>query len=244
MIPANYFDMFSDNYYETIATASHELKNIISFLSSSYQLISIQHPEVLGFDFWSEMGTAIDDLIMFMEETSQCRYCLRPECDSVSINEILYNLPDETDELYPDSDRNFDFHIDHRNMFVMGDSTQLTRAFREITANCYDVTSDGDTIIIDAAPDNDNSHVMITITNNGYFPKIDFHKTGSSDHTIYSPTDASILCKPFYTTKTKHFGIGLTIASLALHMHNGNITFRQFEDKSSVCITLPLITVQ
>lgn len=244
MIPSNYFDMFSDDYYETIGAASHELKNIISFLSSSYQLISLQHPEVSNFDFWSEMGTAIDDMIKFMEETSQCRYCLRPELSSLSINEILYSLPDETDELYPDSDRHFDFHIDRREMFVTGDATQLTRAFREITANCYDATSDGDTIIISATPDANNSHVTITITNNGYFPKIDFHKPGTSEHTIHPSTDASILCKPFYTTKTKHFGTGLTIASLTFHMHNGNLTFQQFEDKSSVCITLPLIAVK
>ncbi len=244
MIPSNYFDMFSDDYYETIKTASHELKNMISFVSSSYQLISLQHPEVFDFDFWSEMGTAIDDMVKFIEKTSLCRYCFKPEFASVSINEILYGIPDETDELYPDSDRCFDFHIDRREMLVTGDASQLTSAFKEITANCYDVTAEGDTITISAEPDADNSYVTITITNNGHFPPIDFHKPGSSEHTIYLPTDASILCKPFYTTKTKHFGLGLTIANLVLHMHNGNLTFKQSEDKSIVCITLPLISVQ
>lgn len=244
MIPANYFDMFSDDYYETVGIASHKLKNMISFVSSSYQLISIQHPESLDFDFWNEIGTALEDMVTFMEKTSLCRYCLKPEFNSISINEILYNIPDETDELYPDSDRLFDFHIDHREMLVSGDAAQLTSAFKEITANCYDVTSDGDTITISAVPNADNSRVTITITNTGHFPEIYLHKPGSLESTVHTPTDASILCKPFYTTKEKHFGIGLTIVGLVLHMHNGNITFHQYDDKSSVCITLPLITVQ
>lgn len=246
MIQDNYFDMLSDEYYDSIGKGSHELKNMISFLSSSYQLISLQHPEVSDFEFWSEMGTAIDDMIRFMERTSLCRYCLKPDFAPVNINELLYMLPDEADELYPDADRNFDFHVDRRQMYVNGDASHIMNALLEITANCYDATSDGDTITVSATPDTDNAHVAITITNKGQFPEIIYHNPGSSECTIYQPTDAAILCNPFYTTKPKHVGIGLAITNLVCHMHNGSLAFfnHPSEDESCVCITLPLSNLQ
>lgn len=242
MIQNNYFDMFSDEYYNAIGKASHELKNMISFVSSSYQLISLQHPEVTDFEFWSEMGTAINDMIKFMERTSLCRYCLKPDFAPVDINELLYRLPDEADELYPDADRNFDFQVDRRQMLVNGDASHLMSALKEITANCYDATADGDTITVTASPNTDNTKVIITITNKGLFPEISFHKPGTSEFTVHQPTDASILCSPFYTTKQKHTGLGLSIANLVCLMHNGSLTFhnQHLENESCVCITLPL----
>ena len=240
MITNNYYDILSKEYYDIVGKASHELKNMISFISSSYQLISLQHPEVSGISFWSEMGTAIDDMIRFMDRTSLCRYCLRPDFSTVNINELLYRLPDETDELYPDADRNFDFYIDHRPMLVQGDESHLMNALKEIASNCYEATSNGDSITINATPDIDGKSVIIIITNKGHFPEISYHEAGSSQYTLYHPTDAEILCKHFYTTKPKHVGVGLTIAFRVCCMHNGELTFHQNSDESSVCIKLPL----
>lgn len=234
--------MLSNNELKTLGIASHEIKNMLSVMNSSYQLISKQHPETGEFRFWNSLGDSINRLIGFMDRTSLYRYSMSCQLEPLNLTDILYALPDEADEHFPEIEKYFDYDIDREEILINADSVRLTMAFNEIIANCYEADTRSDRIRI-ATVCNDNSHtVTICISCDSTFPAIDCQNGSECEtKTTCDSTDAAILCKPFYTTKPDHTGIGLSIVNNVLLLLNGSICFKQNDATSSVIITLPIV---
>lgn len=237
----------SDAHLGSLGFASHEIKNMVSFMNSSYQLISRQHPETADFRFWKEFGDNINHLIYFMDRTSVYRYCIKNTLSLVNIMDLLYKLPDEADNRHPDTERDFKFNMQteiSQSASVLADSEHMLIALNEIIDNCYDATCEGDTITISATIEDreisSNRFLHIAISNPGFFPDIEYSEPGSTNHNTFVPTDATMLCKPFYTTKPKRTGLGLSIAHNVCMSHNGEITFSQDGNTSTVHIYLPI----
>ncbi len=228
----------SNDHLSSLGFASHEIKNMISFMNSSYQFISMKHPETADFKFWKEFGDNINHLIYFMDRTSVYRYCMKVNLTPTNIIDMLYSLPDEADERHPDSLRNFKFNMQTevtRSAHTLADAEHLLIALNELIDNCYDATKDNDTITIGASvtvnshtyesnPDVAVSQLHITISNPGRFPDVEY----------------SELCKPFYTTKAKRSGLGLSIAHTVITNHNGEMALSTDDAESTVHIYLPL----
>lgn len=56
------FEKCKKEHYKTLSIASHELLNHISFLNSSYDLISKTYPETKNMRFLNSMGTSIYEI--------------------------------------------------------------------------------------------------------------------------------------------------------------------------------------
>lgn len=217
-----------DAHLETLSFASHEIKNMIAFMNSSYQFISMKHPETSEFKFWNQFGTNIDNMINFMDRTSAYRYCMKPTLELVNISDILYCLPDKADTRHPDTSREFKYNMQtgiNRSAHVMADYNHLLMAFNEIIDNCYDATLPQDSIHIEAFKESGNEHLHIMISNKGDMPE-----------------DTDILFKPFHTTKAAHCGLGLNIAHTVFTLHDGKMWLTGEAGMSSAHIVLPLVT--
>ncbi|MBQ4283952.1 MAG: HAMP domain-containing histidine kinase [Lachnospira sp.] len=236
-------------HLDALGHASHEIKNMVSFMSSSYQLISLKHPETSEFRFWKEFGSNIEHLVNFMDRTSIYRYCMKYKLEPANIADILYSLPDLADNRHPTDLREFNFDIDpciSQSATIMADKENITMALNEIIDNCYDATVESDTITISAHTEctgiesnpTVTNYIHITISNQGTFPDIEYSEPGETP-VFYEPTDADILCKPFYTTRPKRSGLGLSIAYTVCTNHNGELTFTQQDNISSVHVRLP-----
>lgn len=229
---------------QTSGNGSHMLKNIISVLNSSYQLTAALHPELKESMSWEQMGASIQDLITFMDKTTLYRHCLKPAFRPISVNELIFQLPDEADELHPNELRNFCFDISRsQEMIVNGDRSHLLAALNEVITNCYEATQENDTITIYAHPDNAAQYVSIIISNQGTFPKTDdehFNIAALSDAGSHDSADKTFLCQPFYSTKKNHIGIGLSIVLRVCRLHNGHVSFTQDGSICRVKIQLPL----
>lgn len=237
---ANLLSAFAEDNYKAAANGAHMLKNIISVLNSSYQLAAALHPDLKDTAAWEQIQHSIRDLITFMDRTTSYRYCLKPDFHPIAIDELLFRLPDEADESHPNDIRNFCFDVSPHKMLINGDAAHLLAALNEIVTNCYEATADNDTITIDAHPCS-TSDVSITLSNKGTFPQIDLCDPNGSLNGPYHPTDSAILCRPFYSTKKNHIGIGLAIVSRVCSLHNGHLSFVQDGDMCRVTIQLPLI---
>ena len=205
---------------DEVSFASHEIKNQLSFLRSSYQLISRKYPETKEFSFWSQLGASVDTLIDFMERTSLYRYSFKAAFSDISITKLLYSLPDIMDERFPNETRLFSFDIDIRDIIIEADCERLSIAFSEILANAYEASQNNDTIYISSHIDEQSQHIKIKFINPG---------------TISIPDEASPLidcnapltgqlCTPFYTDKKSHTGLGLAIVSGVCCTHNADFS--------------------
>lgn len=231
-----------DNHYKELGIGAHDIKNLISFISSTYQFITHQHPETKNYEFWEDMGNTIRLLTHFMERTSLCRYCVKPVFDSVTIHNILYQLPDEADLLYPDTERDFVFDVEPRPIQVWADPQHLIMALNELISNAFDATQLNDTIFISAHTNHQESEIQISIANPGALPPIECIDP-SQNKTIpqsYPSTSVDILCQAFYSTKENHAGIGLNIVHNICLTHHGSIKFEQTENMTTAILTLPI----
>lgn len=205
------FEKCKKEHYKTLSIASHELLNHISFLNSSYDLISKTYPETKNMRFWNSMGTSIYEITNMMKRLNLCRYCTFPNKENVTLNDLIYQLPDEADNAYPDSERRFRFDIPTEKININADKEQLLIAFNEIVSNCYEAGNDNDIIDISASLSDDKTHCTITFTNTGTLPDIkipkEFRQICTKD--FYYPDDINILSMAFYTTKPGHFSHGL-----------------------------------
>ena len=55
----DFINHLSEQCHSELSFASHEINNQLSFIRSSYQLISKKHPETKDFPFWAELGDAV-----------------------------------------------------------------------------------------------------------------------------------------------------------------------------------------
>jgi len=205
---------------------SHSIKNIISIISSSLQFIESQHPETSDFNLWPQLKSSTAYLVQFMDQEAIYRHCDNIEVKPMNLQNLLWSIPDIMDDIYEsdpnNSIRNYNYDIVSNIPEINGDYSKLKFAFIEIMKNAYEATSNNDTItirsqILDAS-------VAITIKDEGI---------GFDINTINDVT------KPFFTTKSEHAGIGLSIAKKVAKAHGGNLIISS-DDFTCVTITLPL----
>lgn len=56
----DFINHLSEQCHSELSFASHEINNQLSFIRSSYQLISKKHPETKDFPFWAELGDTVN----------------------------------------------------------------------------------------------------------------------------------------------------------------------------------------
>lgn len=226
-----------------LSMASHQIKNMLSFINSSYQLIEMQHPEAADFQFWGDLGERIQDLITFMNRTTIYRQCEEASLEPLNITELIYELPDISKMIYPEQNRKIELDITPNHIQIDGNRQQLVCMFRELLSNCCEHTNNFDTVKISAHPDkNARLYYSISISNIGTLPEIDSALLGDDSLSLikFQPDDSYILCKPFYTTKQKHVGIGLSIVKRICKNHNASLTFSQQDNLTTVHISFPI----
>lgn len=204
---------------------SHTIKNMISIISSSLQLIETQHPQAADYYLWNETKNEISCLIEALEQESIYRHSSIADLKDMNMTDLLWSLPDLMDEIYEDSGnntvRNYSYDISAGIPQVKGDYIKLKLAFIQILKNAYEATRNNDTIIIQAHPAGNSLYVS-------------FKDSGSG-------IDASILNQvttPFFTTKGNHIGTGLSIAEQVATAHEGSLEITS--DAQCTCITMVL----
>lgn len=223
----DYITRLENTYRTDISKASHDIKNLLSVLGSSFQFIEQQHPETKDFQLWTQMRSSINLLISFMDDTTALSYSKVADISKINILNLLWNIPDYMDDLNENSGnyatRNFDYNIDEPIPLINGDPEKLKLAILELVKNAFEATSEEDTIELSAGIRDDQ--LVIAVKDHG---------TGISEQELSQVTT------PFYTTKSAHTGVGLSIAAEVAATHNGQLTIDSSENGTCVSITLPI----
>lgn len=178
-----------------LSADSHDIKNHIAYLKTTFQLLKKKSPEISGNIYFERMEKVLSELIYHMDRTTLYRYSMKDADKSlVCINNILYEIPDIIDEK-TDNDCGFDFHLaDLPDISVNPD--QFKMMMTEIILNACEASDCSGEITIQSDINNDT--ILINVVN--HCPA-DVPENISLEH----------ISQPFFTTKKGHCGIGLSI---------------------------------
>jgi len=116
----------------------------------------------------------------------------------------------------------FEFNLADPTMTIHGDKNLLEQAFINLVRNSMEALKDNkDGLVQIKAMKQQNRNISLEVFDNG--------------HGILSEIQSQVFT-PFFTTKQKGTGIGLTIVRKIINMHGGNIHFRTQKGKGSTFV--------
>ena len=186
---------------------SHELRNPLTSVYSTLQLIQMQHPEVKDFKYWSSLIGDVEYMNALLDELSDYSKSERLSTTTFSLHSLLSQVSLSFAASIADSDVEYTSKIPASLPQITGDKTKLQEVFWNLLKNAYDAASPNRTIYLEAAS---NEHeVWITIRDTG---------CGISKEHL------STIFEPFVTYKKEGTGLGLAICDHIVKAHGGSIT--------------------
>ena len=206
-----------------ISKISHEVRNPVTLINSSLQLIEQEHPEVSGFAFWNETRADMNYLIRLLEELSTYNngQILHPEHLSTS-----KWLKETAASLKAAVSKNYTFKIDVAEDLpsITADPVKLRQALLNLLRNAFEAVSENGFVSLGAHADATN--LTITVRDNGCG---------------IPPEYLDDLFRPFVTHKSGGTGLGLAITKQIVNAHRGKIVIHTAPDQgTSFDIVLPL----
>lgn len=209
----------------TIAKITHEMRNPLTLINSSLQLIESMHPEVKDFQFWSQtledvayINQLLDDLATYSDNR---RFFM---CE-VDLKEVIHSLDESLQPYVLLNKKHFSVHMSAQLPSVFGNPTKLKQAFLNLLKNAFESTGENGCVSMSARKYLDQ--IIIRISDDG---------CGMNHEAIQS------LFTPFTSQKSYGTGLGLAITQKIIHAHYGEIEVSSTLGRGTTfTITLPHI---
>ncbi len=212
-----------------VSTISHEIRNPLTLVYSTLQLIEAQHPEVRSIRHWDSMRQDIEYMNQLLEELSSYNNGEKLTLTSSDTTVFLRTLVLSFASSLMDTEIEFTSRIAPNLPALLIDSVKIRQTLLNLLRNAQDaVSSPRDSyhpsIRLDA--EYKNHAVTISITDNG---------VGIDAGELTSIFD------PFVTHKKGGTGLGLAIAKRIVSAHGGSIHAESTPGEgSSFMISLPV----
>ena len=216
-----------DNTYDSLELSKmfHEIKNPLTFINSSLQLIQEEHPEVLDFRFWSQTMEDIKNLRGLLDELSSFQ-------KGAHLNKTLINLYDFTEDLIEstaayllETGTPLTLTCDILDLDFYADETKLRQAVVNLLKNAAESSPTGSSISLCITADSHTLHLKVSDQGCGI-----------------NPEDLQKIFEPFHTTKSFGTGLGLPIVKRIIDSHGGRLSIKSKEGAgTTVHISLPLL---
>lgn len=183
----------------------HEIKNSITLINSSLQLVEKKHPEVSDFPYWTETMSEIASLRNMVVELSSARLCNHLNLKKVNLYDYMKEVNSSIAAL---SFFNFNCEINtEKNLPEIELDPQLMKqALINLLKNAYEAMNKTGTVKINVFTRNNS--VQIDVIDYG----------GGLD-----PAFADSIFEPFITSKNGGSGLGLVITKQIVESHHGSI---------------------
>lgn len=206
----------------------HELRNPLTLIKSTSQLIEANNPEVKNIKYWEQLTDDIHELELLLEDFSTYNHSNTVNRQNQNILLLLKSIPASFQAAANQKGVEISLTVDNEDIpcytLYSFDRIKIKRVITNILRNALEATEKGNYIHI-ACKSEDSSNLLITISNNG------------------SPIPEDILptiFTPFVTYKPNGTGLGLAISSNIINAHGGTLTAASDREETSFIISLPL----
>jgi two-component system, sporulation sensor kinase E len=208
---------------ELSASVAHEIRNPLTSLKGFVQLLQMEDEKHQFFyqimlDELNRINDIVGELLLLAKPQllkytkADLQKLLMDVISLLNTEASLYNV--QIESLFPKND-----------IWIECEPNQLKQLFINLIKNSIEASQNGGTVSI-ILEQIENSHVLISIKDNGCgISKERLEKIG----------------EPFYSSKEKGTGLGLTVSFKIVQSHQGNIQFdSQKNQGTSVQISLPI----
>ena len=215
-----------ENHHSAVSTIAHEIRNPLTLVSSSLQIIEAQHPEVKEFSNWKQTMEDVEFMCSLLNELSTFNNSSTLHHSVFSIGRLIRNVAVSFAMSLDGENSNIEFssRISHGMGDFTGDKIKLEEVLLNLLRNAREAVSENGSITLSAERDNDL--VIIRCTDNG---------CGIPDNIIDTVFD------PFVTYKEGGTGLGLSLSKRIVEAHGGSITAESAPETGTVfTVKLPI----
>ncbi len=224
---AYFINRYTQECKSLTSQISHEMRNPLTLIKSTVQLIESSHPEVNEFQFWDQLVYDINDLESLLTSLSQYN-----NSDKLSLKKqnFLLLLKSTISTFRPLAEQkkiNLSLSISEAEVSYFTeypmDQLKLKQVFTNIIRNAFEAVNEGDYIKIYCSVT--KPYISIEIHNNGQ---------------MIPSEEISTIFNPWVSNKSGGSGLGLAISSKIITAHGGSIHATSTTEKTSFTIQLPI----
>lgn len=220
-----------------ISMISHEIRNPLTMVYSSLQLIESQHPEVLGFRHWKELRQDVEYMNLLLEDLSSYNNGEKLSLVPLDMTDFLGKVALSFASSIADRDIEFTSRILPGLPTVMADPVKLRQVLLNLLINARDALSGTEHDDSSSSGRFSENSIRLNVSAGQDVLTIQITDTGCG----ISPDVIDTIFDPFVTYKAGGTGMGLAIASRILHAHGGSIQAESPSGGSTAfTVTLPI----
>ena len=215
-----------------ISTISHEIRNPLTLVYSTLQLMESSNPEVLNIRHWSELHSDIEFMKQLLEELSVYNNGQRLSLSPTDFDAFLKKIVISFASSIIDTNIEFISRIEPGLPVMPADSVKLKEVLLNLLRNAKDAVSAASQtprILLNAYQK--DSQLIIDISDNGCG---------------IAPEHLDTIFHPFVTYKSDGTGLGLPLSRKIIQAHGGALTVRSDESllktgvRTIFTLTLPI----
>ena len=214
------------NYHASVSMIAHEIRNPLTLVSSSLQVIEVQHPEVKEFSSWKQTTDDVRFMCGLLNDLTDYNNGHSLHYSVFQIERLIRNvavsfaLSLDAEE----SEIEFSSQIIPGMGDFTGDKIKLEQVILNLLRNAKEAVTGQGTIFLRAERVDDN--IVIECIDNGCGIPEDI-----ADH----------IFEPFFSRKENGTGLGLSVAKQIVTAHSGAISAGCSDDGKTVfTVTLPV----
>lgn len=212
------------NHQTIVSLISHEIRNPLTLISSSLQLMEQTHPEVRDFSNWDQTMQDLDFLCQLLSELSAYNNGSTLRYQVFSLQKLLRSVAVSFAISLENASVSFRSSIDPAIKDYAGDQIKLREVLLNLLKNARE--SQADEIVLSASSGCDTSGIQISIRDNGCGIEQD---------------QLDQIFQAFHTTKQEGTGLGLSLSKRIIEAHHGTLTVTSAPGKGSTfTVFLPL----
>lgn len=211
-----------EEYRFALSKVSHEIRNPVTLINSSLQLMEKEHPEFKQYDLWQNVMEDMQFLRRLLDDLSAYNNTYRCQLVKTQMGPWLSKLAESIPLLFTNTHIHYNVNISDSLPCALIDTLKLNQALTNLLRNAFEAA---ETQVSFLAYQKENS-LCLEIYNDG---------------TPISFEQKQEIFTPFVTTKSEGTGLGLPIAKGIINSHNGSLILDSSkEGETRFLVSLPL----
>lgn len=216
-----------ETHQMNLSAVSHEIRNPLTLVYSTLQLIESQHPEVLEYKHWSGMRQDVEYMKLLLEELSSYNNGEKLALSPIDANTFFKTLALSFAASIVDTKLQFTSRIQPQLPMITADAVKLRQLLLNLLSNAKDaVNCESSLSKISLEVYTESGALIVAVKDNGCG---------------IAPEKLAHIFDPFVTDKKQGTGLGLAIASRIARAHAGTLNAASTPGSSTVfTLTLPI----